>query len=70
MQNDSNLFISLEQETRSHVPTVVAAFYLNRRPQTLRLWACMENGLIRPVRINRRLAWSVAAIRALLQGGV
>jgi hypothetical protein len=29
----------------------------------------LENGPIRPVRINGRLAWPVAAIRALLEGG-
>lgn len=69
MQNNANQFVPLEKETRTHVPTDVAAYYLNRRPQTLRSWACTENGLIRPVRINGRLAWSVAAIRALLQGG-
>ncbi len=49
------------------VPTDVAAA-LNRRPQTLRKWACLENGPIRPVRTNGRLAWRVADIQALLGG--
>lgn len=53
---------------QSVVPTDVAAAALNRRPQTLRKWACLENGPIRPVRINGRLAWRVADIQALLGG--
>jgi len=62
-------FIALENETRSHITTNEAAYYLNRKPQTLRMWACLENGALRPIRINGRLAWSVSAIRALLEGG-
>ena len=58
----------LEQITSPTVSTNSAAYYLNRRPQTLRAWACLENGPIRPVRINGRLAWNVAGIRALLAG--
>ncbi len=68
MQNIENQFISLENEKRSHVPTAAAAFYLSRQPQTLRSWASSEKGPIRPIRIQGRLAWSIAAIRALLQG--
>jgi hypothetical protein len=48
--------------------TADAAVALNRQPQTLRKWACLENGPIRPVRINGRLAWRVADIAALLRG--
>ena len=62
-------FPPLEQVTRPTVPTDAAAHYLNRRPQTLRAWACLENGALRPVRINGRLAWSVAEIKSLLSGG-
>lgn len=64
-------FIPLEQVTRPTVPTDAAAYYLNRRPQTLRVWASLENSPvdIRPVRINRRLAWPVASIRLILSGG-
>lgn len=50
------------------LPTDEAAAALNRRPQTLRKWAGRENGPIRPVRINGRLAWKVSDIRALLNG--
>ena len=46
-----------------------AAAALNRKPQTLRKWACLENGPIRPVRINGRLAWRIADLRELLSGG-
>ena len=58
----------LESVTRPTVDTAAAAFFLNRRPQTLRGWACAETfpeGL-RPVRINGRLCWPVAGIRAAL----
>lgn len=48
------------------VPTDQFAHYLNRKPQTCRAWACLENGPIRPLRINGRLAWPVAEIRILL----
>ncbi len=63
------LYLSLESENRSHVPTDVAAFHLNRKEQTLRKWACYEDGPIRPIRINGRLAWRVADIRNLLING-
>jgi hypothetical protein len=53
--------------TRSHIDTRQAAFYLNRETQTLRRWACFENGPIRPVRVHSRLAWPVQDIRRLLQ---
>lgn len=50
--------------------TQEAAASINRRPQTLRKWACLENGPIRPVRINGRLAWRVSDLMELLNGGV
>lgn len=59
----------LEVETRSHVDTACASFHLTRQPQTLRAWACFENGPLRPIRISGRLAWPVAEIRRLLAGG-
>ena len=64
----SQRFTPLALETRTAIPTDAAAHHLNRKPQTLRNWACFENGAIRPIRINGRLAWPVAAIRALLNG--
>lgn len=62
-------FPPLEFETRSHVDTAAAAYHLNRKVQTLRAWACMERGPIRPRRIHGRLAWAVADIKRLLNGG-
>ena len=58
--------VPLEKETRSALPTSEAAFHLNRAPQTLRLWASHENGPLRPVRMNGRLAWPTAEIRKLM----
>lgn len=61
-------FPPLELVDRPMVPTEQAAHYLLRRPQTLRGWACAEtfpDGL-RPVRLNGRLGWPVAGIRAAL----
>jgi hypothetical protein len=49
--------------------TAEAAVALNRKPQTLRMWACHENGPIRPVRVHGRLAWPANQIAALLSGG-
>nr|WP_296946793.1 DNA-binding protein [uncultured Massilia sp.] len=49
--------------------TAEAAVALNRKPQTLRMWACNENGPIRPVRVHGRLAWPANQIAALLNGG-
>ena len=60
-------FVSLDRETRAAVETACAAFHLNRQPQTLRAWACLENGPLRPVRVHGRLAWSVAELRRVLQ---
>jgi hypothetical protein len=59
-------FQPLETITLPTVPTDQAAYYLTRRPQTLRGWACREDGPIRPIRVNGRLAWSVDCIKALL----
>lgn len=51
------------------LPTSEAAPFINRSPQTLRKWACLENGPIRPIRINGRLAWKVSDLESLLRGG-
>ena len=67
--NAAQDFPPIEQENRSHVATAPAAYWLGRKDQTLRAWACLENGPIRPVRVNGRLAWSVAEIKNLLNGG-
>ena len=56
----------LAQETRTAIPTAEAAAHLNRARQTLWLWACKENGPIRPVRVMGRLAWPVADLKRVL----
>lgn len=53
---------------RDTLPTSEAAPAINRACQTLRKWACLECGPIRPVRINGRLAWRVADLARLLNG--
>lgn len=58
--------VPLALETRTALPTPEAAFHLNRAAQTLRLWACLENGPLRPIRVNGRLAWPVAELRRVL----
>jgi hypothetical protein len=63
---DPQQFPSLDLVNRPTVPTEQAAHYLNRRPQTLRTWACSENGPLRPIRINGRLAWPVSELRRVL----
>jgi hypothetical protein len=59
-------FIPLTQETRTHVSTKVMCRHLGRKEQTARGWACHEDGPLRPIRINGRLAWAVADINRLL----
>lgn len=59
-------FVSLDRETRTAVETACAAFHLSRQPQTLRAWACLENGPLRPVRVHGRLAWKTEDLRRVL----
>lgn len=56
----------LEHELRSALPTREAALHLNRAQQTLRAWACLENGPIQPIRVNGRLAWPVEELKRVL----
>ena len=59
-------FTPLELINKPNVDTAHAAYLLTRRPQTLRGWACLENGPLRPVRINGRLAWPVSELKRVL----
>ena len=59
-------FPALEAVTRPAVDTAAAAFYLNRKPQTLRCWATYASGPLTPLRISGRLAWPVTDLRRLL----
>ena len=58
-------YLPLEQVNKPNLTTSECAHYLNRRPQTLRGWACLENGPLRPTRINGLLAWSTSTVKAL-----
>lgn len=58
-------YLPLEQVTRPNLTTAETAYYLNRRPQTLRGWACLENGPLRPRRIGGLLAWATVEVKAL-----
>ena len=59
-------FVPLDQEIRTHVSTKVMCFHLDRKEQTARGWACNEDGPLRPIRVNGRLAWPVDDIRRIL----
>ena len=59
-------FPDLRTEKRPAVETATAAHWLLKRPQTLRGWACFENGPLRPIRVHGRLAWPVDDIKKLL----
>jgi hypothetical protein len=59
-------FIPLDHEHRTHVSTRVMCYHLGRKEQTARGWACHDDGPVRPVRVNGRLAWPVADIKRLL----
>ena len=62
-------YTPLDEETRSGVETDCAAHHLNRKPQTLRTWACYGTGPIKPQRINGRFLWSTARLRELQANG-
>lgn len=59
-------FPPLETDNRVVVPTDCAAYWIGRKQQTLRGWACREDGPLRPLRINGRLAWKTEDLRKLL----
>lgn len=62
-------FTPLDRETRTHVDTETMCWHLGFAQQTARLWACKETfpkGL-KPIRVNGRLKWPVAAIRMTLE---
>ena len=60
-------FPALELVNRPTVPTEQAAYYLNRRPQTLRTWAMNSGtGPVSCIRISGRLAWPVSELLRVL----
>jgi hypothetical protein len=66
METVTKQFPPLETITRPTVDTAAAAYYLNRKPQTLRCWAIYQDGAVVPIRISGRLAWKVADLRRVL----
>lgn len=68
MQTETQ-YTALVRENRTVIDTNAAAFHLGRKPQTLRKWACLEDGPLRPIRINGRLSWSVADILRIVSEG-
>lgn len=60
----------LETDLPAVLSTEKASAYINRQPQTLRKWACLDNAPngIKPIRINGRLAWRVSDLKTLLDG--
>lgn len=63
----NQFFPPLQFVTKPSLTTEEAAYYLNRKPQTLRGWA-MRQYPIRAINVNGRLAWPVEDVRNLLNG--
>jgi len=61
-------FGATDTELPATLDTEAAAAALNRKPQTLRKWACLGEGALSPIRINGRLHWKVSDIQNLLNG--
>jgi len=62
-------FIPITEQIRTHVSTEEAAFYLCKKPQTMRSWGCASNKSIppiKPIKIGNKLLWSVKEIKKLL----
>jgi hypothetical protein len=59
-------YLPLHLETRTHVSTKLMCVHFGVKEQTARIWACKENGPLRPIRVNGRLMWPVAGIRLAL----
>ena len=59
-------FPALETVSKPNLTTAETAHYLNRRPQTLRIWAMRDGkGPLSPRRIGGLLAWNTAEIKSL-----
>ncbi len=65
MVNKVEQFPDLRTEQRPAVDTATAAYWLSRRPQTMRIWALTGHPIM-PRRVNGRLAWPVTEIKHLL----
>lgn len=54
--SNNQQFPNLEVVTRPNVDTAAAAYYLNRRPQTLRCWAIYEGGAYKTTQNFRKIS--------------
>jgi len=61
-----NVYRSLVSATHADVETATASFHLNRKRQTLRPFACLDSGPIRPLSTSGHLAWPCADLDRLL----
>ncbi len=65
-ENFNPPFPPLALVTKPNLTTGELAYYLNRRPQTLRGWACHSGtGPMVPKRIGGLLAWNTMEAKAL-----
>lgn len=60
---------AIDPRARPLLTTAEAAQILCRQPQTLRKWAALECGPIRPVRIFGRLGWKTEDVLRLVREG-
>ena len=58
-------FPPLESVTKPNLTTSEAAYYLNRRDQTLRIWAAYQTGPLQPRRMGGRLDWPTSKVKQL-----
>lgn len=56
---------ALEQVTKPNLTTDEAAYYLNRRPQTLRIWSCLGIGPIKPRKAFGRIDWPTSEVKRI-----
>lgn len=65
---EKELVGQLRKELPEVVNTFVAAKLLHLHPDTIRRWACIDSGPIRPIKIGRELLWRVSDIGKVLSG--
>ena len=66
LQQITRQYPPLEVVDKPNLTTAECAYYLNRSPQTLRVWACKSGiGPLVPRRIMGILAWSTSEVKAL-----
>ena len=56
----------LELQTKPLLTTEEAAYYMNRKVQTLRIWACKKSGPLTPIHMGGPLGWKTSDVRKLV----